>query len=51
MVRRLLDESLGEYGDRSLLGDLDAYVVPAALGAEAGPLGAILLGQHALTAK
>jgi fructokinase len=48
MVRRMLDESLGSYGDRSLLGDLDAYIVPAALGAEAGPLGAILLGQHAL---
>ncbi|HEX7850587.1 MAG TPA: ROK family protein [Sphingomonas sp.] len=50
-VRRMLDDSLGSYGDRSLLGDLDAYIVPAALGAEAGPLGAILLGQHALAAK
>ncbi len=49
MVRRMLDESIGSYGDRSLLGDLDEYIVPAALGAEAGPLGAILLGQHALS--
>jgi len=48
MVRRLLDESIGDYGDRSLLGDLDDYIVPAALGGEAGPLGAILLGRQAL---
>ncbi len=51
MVRRLLDESLGSYGDRSLLGRLDDYIVPAALGAEAGPMGAILLGQHALATR
>lgn len=48
MVREMLDKSLGSYGDRSLLGDLDDFIVPAALGAEAGPLGAIMLGQHAL---
>jgi fructokinase len=48
MVRDMLEESMGSYGDRSLLGDLDDYIVPAALGGEAGPLGAILLGQHAL---
>ena len=48
MVRAMLDQSLGGYGDRSLLGDLDDYIVPAALGAEAGPTGAILLGEHAL---
>lgn len=48
IVREMLDVSLGSYGDRSLLGDLDEYIVPAGLGAEAGPLGAILLGQHAL---
>lgn len=48
MVRAMLDTSIGSYGDRSLLGDLDDYVVPAALGGEAGPRGAILLGQHAL---
>ncbi|QDZ08063.1 ROK family protein [Sphingomonas panacisoli] len=48
MVRRMLDASIGDYGDRSLLGELDDYIVPAALGGEAGPLGAILLGQQAL---
>lgn len=48
MVREMLDASVGDYGDRSLLGDLDDYIVPAALGAEAGPLGAILLGRQAL---
>jgi len=48
IVREMLDASIGSYGDRSLLGDLDEYIVPAALGGEAGPLGAILLGQHAL---
>lgn len=48
MVRGLLDASLGNYGDRSLLGDLDDYVVPAAMGNDAGPLGAVLLGQQAL---
>jgi fructokinase len=29
----------------------DTYVVPAALGGRAGPLGAILLGQQALDAS
>ena len=48
MVREMLDASLGTYGDRSLLGDLNDYVVPAALGGDAGPLGAILLGEQAL---
>ena len=51
MVRRMLDESIGSYGDRALLGDLGQYVVAAALGAEAGPMGAILLGKHALGAQ
>jgi fructokinase len=48
MVREMLDKSLGSYGDRSLMGDLDDYIVPAALGGDAGPLGAILLGEQAL---
>ncbi|MEO5493847.1 MAG: ROK family protein [Sphingomonas sp.] len=48
MVRKMLDASLGSYGDRSLMGDLNDYIVPAALGGEAGPLGAILLGEQAL---
>ncbi|MBN8808293.1 MAG: ROK family protein [Sphingomonas sp.] len=50
MVRAMFDESLGSYGDRSLLGDLDSYIVPAGLGGEAGPMGAILLGEQALAA-
>lgn len=48
MVREMLDVSIGSYGDRSLLGDLNDYIVPAALGGDAGPLGAILLGKHAV---
>lgn len=47
-VRAALAESLGSYGNLALLGDLDAFIVPAALGDRAGPLGAILLGQAAL---
>jgi fructokinase len=47
MVRQMLEASLGGYGDRSLLGSIDDYIVPAALGGEAGPLGAILLGEQA----
>ena len=48
MVREMLDQSIGSYGDRSLIGSYDDYIVPASLGAEAGPLGAILLGKQAL---
>lgn len=48
MVREMLDASIGSYGDRSLMGDLDAFIVPAALGGEAGPLGAVLLGEQVL---
>ena len=51
MVRAMLDASLGDYGDRVLIGGLDDYIVPAALGAQAGPLGAILLGRNALRAS
>lgn len=47
-VRVALVESLGGYGNTGLLGDLDKFIVPAALGDRAGPLGAILLGQAAL---
>lgn len=47
-VRLALADSLGGYGNGDLLGDLDAFIVPAALGDRAGPLGAILLGQAAL---
>ncbi|WP_066651102.1 MULTISPECIES: ROK family protein [Sphingomonas] len=47
-IRAALADSIGSYGNLALLGDLDAFVVPAALGDRAGPLGAILLGQAAL---
>ena len=47
-VRRALVDSLGGYGNTALLGDLDDFIVPAALGDRAGPMGAILLGQAAL---
>ncbi len=47
-VRAALIESLGGYGNIALLGDIDDFIVPAALGDRAGPLGAILLGQAAL---
>lgn len=47
-IRGHLVESLGGYGDTSALGPVDAYVVPAMLGNNAGPLGAIELGNRAL---
>lgn len=47
-VRAALIDSLGGYGNTALLGDIDAFIAPAALGDRAGPLGAILLGQAAL---
>lgn len=40
-LRAALAESLNGYGDVALLGPLDDYLVPAALGDRAGPLGAI----------
>ena len=40
--------ALKKRGIEPLMGDLDDYIVPASLGAEAGPLGAILLGEQAL---
>ena len=45
MIRAMLRESLGGY---AALPDLDGFVVPAGLGADAGPLGAIVLGEQAL---
>lgn len=47
-VRVALVESLGAYGNHDLIGDPEAFIVPAALGDRAGPLGAILLGQAAV---
>lgn len=46
-LRDALAESLGGYVRRPELDDLDSYVVPAALGSNAGPLGAIVLAEMA----
>lgn len=47
-VRTRLRESLGGYLSLAALDDLESYLVPAALGGRAGPLGAVLLGRLAL---
>lgn len=46
-LRAALGESLGGYVQRPELDDLESYVVPAALGGNAGPLGAIALAEMA----
>lgn len=46
-LRSGLAESLAGYVQRPELDDLDSYVVPAALGGNAGPLGAIVLAEMA----
>lgn len=48
-VRRLLHDSLGGYLPFPEVTDGDTYLVQAALGGRAGPLGAILLGRQALS--
>lgn len=50
LIRTKLVESLGGYVAAPDLEPIDAYAVPAALGNNAGPLGAIVLGQRALVA-
>lgn len=50
-VRTALVESLGGYGNSALLGDLDAFIVPAALGDRAGPMGAILMAQQSIVSE
>lgn len=47
-LRAALDSSLAGYIQTPELSDLDSYVVAAALGGNAGPLGAIVLGVEAL---
>jgi fructokinase len=47
-VRAALKASLGGYIPLPEVEDVDTYVVPAALGNRAGPLGAIVLGRQAL---
>ena len=46
-LRAALEESLAGYVQRPELEDLASYVVPAALGGNAGPLGAIVLAEMA----
>ena len=47
-VRAAMAQSLGGYIQLPEVMDAETYVVPAALGGRAGPLGAILLGAQAL---
>ena len=49
-LRAALETSLGGYASTPELADLTQYVVPAALGNRAGPLGAIELGARAISA-
>lgn len=51
MIRSRLVTSLGGYGATGDIAPVDGFVVPAALGNNAGPLGAIVLGRRALTAS
>ncbi|SEL90867.1 fructokinase [Sphingomonas palmae] len=43
--------TLNGYVVRPELEDMDTFIVPAALGANAGPLGAVVLGQQALAER
>lgn len=47
-VRAALKANLNGYIAIPAVEDVDTYVVPATLGADAGPLGAIVLGEQAL---
>jgi fructokinase len=47
-LRAAMSDSLAGYVHTPELADLESYVVPAALGDNAGPLGAIVLGLRAL---
>ena len=49
-IRLNLVQSLGGYGATGLIEPIEQFVVPAALGNRAGPLGAIELGLRALGA-
>lgn len=48
-VRAMLGRSLGGYVALPEVLDAETFLVPAALGGRAGPLGAVLLGAQALT--
>lgn len=47
-MRRMLHDSLGGYLPFPEIVDGDTFLVPAALGGRAGPLGAVVLGRQAL---
>lgn len=49
-VRQQAKESLGGYVARAHVGDLSGYIVPAALGGDAGITGALMLARQALKA-
>lgn len=51
LIRAKLVASLGGYGATGGIAPVEAYVVPAALGNRAGPLGAIVLGIRALSSR
>jgi len=50
-VRAAMTKSLGGYVALPEVADADTFVVPPALGGNAGPLGAIVLGAQALEAQ
>lgn len=50
-MRRMLHDSLGGYLPFPEIVDGETFLVPAALGGRAGPLGAIVLGRQALDAR
>lgn len=47
-IRQSLRQSLGGYIAIAEVADVETFVVPPTLGHNAGPLGAIILGEHAL---
>ena len=47
-IRRMLHDSLGGYLPFPEIVDGDTFLVPAALGGRAGPMGAVVLGRQAL---
>lgn len=49
-IRAALRQSLGGYVALAAVENVDTFVVPAALGDRAGPLGAVVLGAQALVA-
>ncbi len=50
-VREAMTKSLGGYISQAEVALTDTFVVPPALGGQAGPLGAIVLGEQALAAE